>query len=439
VSLEKEVQRTKAYNCVECGICTASCPVSRVNPDFSPRLMVEKLLLGPQDEILADRELWSCLTCRTCSVRCPSQVDYNEFMRAARVAAREAGFEGVDTHAGVLRSIMELHSKGVRPHAANWLACEGTQTAGASAAGAGGDTALKTVKKGEDFYFVGCLPYFDVIFTNIELKSTPIARSAVRLMNRAGIVPVVSEAERCCGHDFYWSGNYEGFLKLAQYNVQMIKDSGAKRVIFACPEGYHTFSEVYPLHVGKLPFEVAFLADVLLAEAKAGKLNFGRPQSLPGEEPVKVTIQDPCRMGRMMGKTEDVRELLRMVPGVELVEMPRNRKDAVCCGSSEWVSCVLCNKQIQLERLCEAQTAGASVLVTACPKCRIHLTCAQYDKDTKLDIEIRDLFTLLEEASGQGPSAGEHPAAGHGPATGEGRAPGKDPAGGGTAGGATAG
>jgi len=429
VSLEREVQRTKAHNCVECGICTASCPVSRVNRDFSPRLMVEKLLLGPQDEILADRELWSCLTCRTCSVRCPSQVDYNEFMRAARVAAREAGFEGVDTHAGVLRSIMELHAKGFRPRGASWLdggdgtgrVGTGTDSLRAGAAGptgtvvsggaAGGESAvgsaettLKTAKKGDDFYFVGCLPYFDVVFTNIELRSTPIARSAVRLMNRAGLVPVVSDVERCCGHDFYWSGNHEGFLKLAQHNVQLIRESGAKRLILACPEGYHTFSEVYPAHIGKLDFEVAYLADVLLAEARSGKLNFRRPASFSGDDNVKVTLQDPCRMGRMMGRTEEVRELLRMIPGVELVEMPRNRRDAVCCGSSEWVSCTLCNKQIQLERLVEAQDAGASILVTLCPKCRIHLTCALYDKDSKLDIEIRDFFTLLDEAAGEKPA-----------------------------------
>jgi Fe-S oxidoreductase len=368
--------------------------------------MVEKLLLGPEAEILADAELWSCLTCRTCSVRCPSQVDYNECTRAARIAARQAGFEGVDTHAGVLRSIMELHSKGYRPRAANWLDGENVPGAPASGAeGAGAETKLKTTKKGADFYFAGCLPYFDVIFTNIELKSTPIARSAVRLMNRAGLVPVVSDAERCCGHDFYWSGNQEGFLKLARYNIQLIRESGAKRVIFVCPEGYHTFGQVYPMHLGKLDFEVAYLADVLLAEARGGRLTFQRPVSFPADGNVKVTIQDPCRMGRMMGKTEEARELLRMIPGVELVEMPRNRKDSVCCGSSEWISCVLCNKQIQLERLTEAQDAGASVFVTLCPKCRIHLTCAQYDKDGKLDVEIRDFFTLLEEATVRGRSS----------------------------------
>jgi Fe-S oxidoreductase len=333
-------------------------------------------------------------------------------MRAARVEAREAGFEGVDTHAGVLRSIMELHAGGFRPAATGWL-----------------DPGLRTCAKGDDFYFVGCLPYFDVVFRNIELKSTPIARSVVRLMNLVGITPVVSENERCCGHDFYWSGNHDGFEKLAKYNLKLISDSGAKRVIFACPEGYHTFSKVYPSVFGELGFEVVHVIDVLLEKVKKGELKLHapsvrnsegaartddkRPASTGGErprdadgeqrvgsggEPVRVTFQDPCRMGRMMGRTEGMRELIRLIPGVELVEMPRNRADAVCCGSSEWVSCMLCNKQIQLERLAEAQDTGASVLVTACPKCRIHLTCARFDKDTKLDIEIRDIVSLVLDA-----------------------------------------
>jgi heterodisulfide reductase subunit D len=389
VSLERQVKQTKAYNCVECGICTASCPVSRVNPDFSPRLMVEKLLLGSTEEILADRELWSCLTCLTCSVRCPSQVDFNEFTRAARVLAREAGFEGVDTHAGVLRSIMELHAKGFKPDGTRWL-----------------DKRLKTSARGDDFYFVVCLPYFDVIFRNIEVASTRIARTAVKLMNLAGITPVVSKDERCCGHDFYWSGNYEGFKRLAEYNVELIRAAKAKRVIFTCPEGYHTFSEIYPAHVGKLGFEVAYLPDVLLDEVRKGKLQLKRPAGLSGQEPVRVTFQDPCRIGRMMGKTEETRELLGLIPGVELVEMPRNRADAVCCGSSEWVSCTMCNKEIQLDRLTEAQGTGASMLVTACPKCRIHFNCALYDKDRELDINIEDLTSLLLQAVNGKPGKG---------------------------------
>jgi len=389
-----------------------------VNPDFSPRIMVERLLLGPQDDILSDRELWSCLTCKTCSVRCPAQVDYNEFMRAARVEAREAGCEGVDSHAGVLRSIMELHAKGFKPAGTTWL-----------------DEHLLTSKKGDDFYFVGCLPYFDVIFRNIELTSTPIAKSAVRLMNLAGITPVVSDNERCCGHDFYWSGNYDGFERLARYNARLISDSGAKRVIFTCPEGYYMFSKVYPSVLGKLKFDVVHITDVLLEKVKKGALALHLPSGSAGGQsevsgnapgssgsgstssgdgsthsgggsissggaPLKVTFQDPCRMGRMMGKTEEARELLRLLPGIELVEMSRIRADAVCCGSSEWVTCTLCNKEIQIGRLAEAKRTGATVLVTACPKCRIHLTCAQYDRDKELGIEIKDIVSVVLGAAG---------------------------------------
>ncbi|MCX5801412.1 MAG: (Fe-S)-binding protein [Candidatus Eisenbacteria bacterium] len=387
--LERKIAETKAYNCVECGICTGSCPVSRVNPNFSPRLMVEKLLLGPQDEILADKELWSCLTCKTCSVRCPAQVDYNEFMRAARVAARQEGFEGVDTHAGVLRSIMELHAKGFRPKSTRWL-----------------DASLRTCTRGDDFYFVGCLPYFDVVFKNIELESTPVARSAVRLMNLVGITPVVSENERCCGHDLYWSGNHDDFVRLAKYNLKLISGSGAKRVIFTCPEGYYTFSKLYPEALGKLKFDVLHVTDILLEKVKKGGLVLHAPRSgaertsESGAEPLKVTLQDPCRMGRMMGRTEEMRELLALIPGVELIEMPRNRANAVCCGSSAWITCTLCNKQIQLDRLAEAKETGASTLITACPKCRIHLTCAQYDKDRELNIGIRDIVSLVLDAAG---------------------------------------
>ena len=46
MSVEDIVQKTKAYYCLDCGICTGSCPVSRVNPRFSPRLVVEKALVG---------------------------------------------------------------------------------------------------------------------------------------------------------------------------------------------------------------------------------------------------------------------------------------------------------------------------------------------------------------------------------------------------------
>jgi heterodisulfide reductase subunit C len=53
--------------------------------------MVEKALLGLGDELLKDRELWSCLTCSRCFERCPSSIDFPEFMRLLREQAMKLG------------------------------------------------------------------------------------------------------------------------------------------------------------------------------------------------------------------------------------------------------------------------------------------------------------------------------------------------------------
>ena len=96
-----------------------------------------------------------------------------------------------------------------------------------------------------------------------------------------------------------------------------------------------------------------------------------------------------------------------MGDGLELVEMADNREKSLCCGASPWVYCGLVNKQIQKERLAQAAGTGADILVTACPKCQIHLKCAQKNAENNdvCQIEIRDLFDMaaqslsLQEAS----------------------------------------
>ena len=107
MSLRPEVDRTKAYLCLECGICTGSCPVSRYHPAYSPRMTVEKALLLGEDEIVCDSEMWSCLTCGTCDQRCPSTVDFTGFMRALRGKARDRGEDGVCTHAETLLASLD--------------------------------------------------------------------------------------------------------------------------------------------------------------------------------------------------------------------------------------------------------------------------------------------------------------------------------------------
>ncbi len=125
------------------------------------------------------------------------------------------------------------------------------------------------------------------------------------------------------------------------------------------------------------------------------------PQVQDGPE-VTVTFQDPCRLGRHMGIYDAPRTILEAMPGVTLADMPRSRARAICCGVGNWMNCTSFTKQLQATRLKEAAGTGASVLVTACPKCEIHFTCALNDSILKdeVGLEITDLMALAASRLG---------------------------------------
>lgn len=368
------IQRTRAYLCLDCGKCTGSCPLARVDLDYSPRRIVERVVFGEAEAVLADPHLWSCMTCGLCSARCPSNVDFNRFIIEMRAEAFRAGERGIYAHNGILQEVMRIQTMNVQQDRTRWVSDD-----------------MQTSDKGEYFYFVGCLPFFDVIFAELEVRALDIARNAVRLMNHAGIVPIVSDKERCCGADLLLAGDVDSFQKLAQLNVETIRASGATKVVFTCAECYNAFKNEYPAYTGQHPFEMLHLTELLAGEIGSGNLTF---EPLPGI----VTYHDPCRMGRYLKVYEPPRTVIRSVPDLELVEMEDNRERAMCCGSTAWVNCSGCSKLIQREKLRQARETGAPVMLTTCPKCQIHLTCASRDLDADQAIEIEDVITWVGRA-----------------------------------------
>jgi Fe-S oxidoreductase len=255
------------------------------------------------------------------------------------------------------------------------------------------DKSLKTATESDVLYFVGCHPYFDVLFSDLGVRTVDTAKGAVKLLNKLGIVPALMPNERCCGHDLLWAGDREHFLKLAEHNIREISKTGAKQVVTTCPEGYKTLKFEYPRYFGNMDFEVVHIS-LLLAEAVADdKLKFRRTNK-------KVTYHDPCRLGRFADIYDEPRSIIGAIPGLELVEMPHNRVSALCCGTQAWMNCGTVNKQIQAERLREASATGADILLTSCPKCQIHLKCALHDGKLaeELGIEIEDITSLAAKA-----------------------------------------
>jgi len=370
------IQRTRAYLCLDCGKCTGACPLARVDLDYSPRRIVERVVFGDPVAAVADPQLWACMTCGLCSTRCPSGVDFSRFIIDMRAEAFQAGERGAYTHDGILHEIMRLQATGNRQERTGWI----------------GDD-LRVSGSGEVLYFVGCLPYFDILFSDLDVQPLEIARSAVRLLNRAGIAPIVSNDERCCGADLLLAGDVASFRKLAELNVAMIAAAGAKKVVFTCAECYNAFKHDYPSLVGPLPFETMHLTELLAEQIEAGTLSF---EPLPGQ----VTYHDPCRLGRYLKVYDPPRAVLAAVPELELAEMEDNRERAACCGSPAWINCGGYAKQVQREKLRQARDTGARVMLTTCPKCQIHLRCAARDLDDEQAVEVTDLIRWIGQAIG---------------------------------------
>ena len=111
-----------------------------------------------------------------------------------------------------------------------------------------------------------------------------------------------------------------------------------------------------------------------------------------------MTFQDPCYLGRHEGVYQEPRDVLAAIEGVELVEMPRNRKNAWCCGSGGGVQDVFVDysQWIATERLKEVQEVQAEMIVTSCPGCKNSL----WGPARANRVEILDLAEIVDRAIG---------------------------------------
>ncbi len=387
--INQAMKETQTFACLECGKCTANCPIARFNGGYSPRRLIGKALAGRQGALLSDNSLWSCLACGMCETRCPVDVhfcDYLQWVRAQALPLRQS--QPVCTHGGVFHSLMRLMTKPqLNQNRLDWVTDD-----------------LQIADEGDTLLFVGCLPYFDVYFKELGVDTLAIARSAVKIFNRVGVTPALLKNERCCGHDLLWMGDETNYRQLVEHNLAAIAASGAKKIITTCAECYRTLKLDYPRQFGKQTWSVQHISEFIAEKVAAGELKFAdreRVDDEPSRERERVvTYQDPCRLGRHVGVYEEPRRVLQEIPKLRLVEMERSRERALCCGTSAWINCDLTSKKIQATRLTSAKATGAETLVTSCPKCYIHFKCALQDKSLaeRAGVEIQDLSVIAANA-----------------------------------------
>lgn len=211
------------------------------------------------------------------------------------------------------------------------------------------------------------------------------------------------------------------FTKYAENNIEAWTNAGVKTVVTSCSDCYHTFKHLYSEAGSK--FEVVHMVEFIDRLIKEGKIKFGKPIN------TRVTYHDPCHLGRQgepyvpwkgvekkirgqlviyeppkpryngaQGVYEPPRDVLRAIPGLELVEMERIREYAWCCGAgggvidaypdfSSWTAG---------ERIEEAKSTGAEAIVSACPWCERNFLDAIRAKD--IEMKVFDVIELVQQA-----------------------------------------
>lgn len=370
--LQSVINDTGVRLCLDCGKCTVVCPVTRYDAEFNPRRIVQEVLRlngrGPVSDTI-----WSCISCNMCIERCNYNVEFTDFIRFLRYKALEEGAEIKYSHGGAPQTIMHIMAhRETRQDRLNWLPED-----------------IKIAKQSDTAFFVGCAPYFDVLFSDLGVSTIEGTKGALRLLNRAQIPFTLIPNERCCGRDLLLTGDIDGFLALARANMHEFGKRGIKNIITSCPEGYYTLKIDYPKFLEDWDITVVHITELIAQVIETGELTLGKLEQ-------KVTYHDPCTLGRYSRIFDQPRSILASMEGIEVAEMSDNREKSLCCGASPWAHCGTVNAQIQKERLAQAGATGADILITACPKCQIHLKCAQKNAASNdiCQIEIQDICDL---------------------------------------------
>lgn len=415
------------YACVECGRCTNMCPASGTGKTLSPMHLITKLrdhltekgaavtartpwmpsqlfantranqlafagvggevtsgstafipidavsLIG---DVITEEEIWACTTCRNCEDQCPV---LNEHVDKV-----------VD-----LRRYLVLTEGKVKPEANRTFQNIERQS---NPWGINRNDRIKwreespelhvpTVKENPEFeylLFVGSMGSFDN-------RSVKITKSLVRILNEADVnFAILGNEEKNSGDTPRRMGNEMLFQQLAMENIETFQKYNVKKIVTIDPHAFNTFKNEYPeFGLEAEVYHHTELLEQLLAEGRI----------VPTKEvKERITYHDSCYLGRYNNIYDIPRNILKQLPGVEIIEMTRSREDAMCCGAGGglmWLEETE-GTRINVARAEQALEVNPTMIGSACPYCLTMMEDGVKAKEA--EVAALDLVEILEKS-----------------------------------------
>lgn len=351
------------------------------------------------DELL--KILYECSLCGTCDTGCKRNLDLEIelTLEALRVKAVKDGAGPMPAHKKVAANIAKTHNRFGSKHEdrKKWL-----------------PAGVKVAAKADVLYFPGC---------SASYRHQEIAQATAKILSNTKTPFTMLADEWCCGNVVYSVGMIDEARELAKRNIKAIKATGAKTVLVSCAECLRTIKVDYPkmlnMNTSDLGFEVIHLVEYVDRMIQKGSLKLTNTVDL------KLHYHDSCSLSRQSepwvswkgerglwgvvtpnlerrrgtnGIMELPRNILKSIPGVQLIEGIRKRENAWCCGAgrgareafpdfSQWTA---------NEKLIEMKEIGAEAVAATCPYCKDSFVGAAAVADEKL--KVLDFSEIIAQA-----------------------------------------
>lgn len=406
-SLDQIPDGKRVHMCIQCGTCSGICPFGRWL-NFTPRKVIAALRAEEFDEVLQSEAVWMCVSCYACADICPQDVPTTAMMVRLKEELMMTGNVPPELHLALQNSRRYGNPMGESPKKrAEWAEKL--------------DPPLKIL--GKDKRSADVLWYVGD-FASYHPQGREGAKALVKVFRALNIdFGILGPDEVSDGDSQRMAGETGLFEWLAIRNGAQFGKYKFNQIVTTDPHAYNAIKNAYPTLDIKYPVRhyTEFLHERLPQLKKLLKY----------EVQATVAYHDPCYLGRVNGIYDEPRELLKAIPGVQLIELSHTRDNSLCCGGggggmwldgfqwekskarlSEWrMREVVASKPIEdymsvIGTLITGRHKAAEdlnttpILAVACPYEKPRFTDAAKTVSNAQDVRVMDIAELLARSIG---------------------------------------
>lgn len=369
--------------CTKCAACFGACPACTDEnfPGPTHLSMLYRFIADSRDQGLEERlnvyrdGVWLCTSCSSCDLVCPKNIKPSELVLEARKLLTEKGLPPKMAKDALLSLMNKYNPWNFPSKERNEFLREV------------GVKFLEGRAEAGTLLFACCTSTYDP-------RCTEAVKSTVQALKRGGVeLTTLGSDEWCCGDPALRLGEAGLFEYLVEHNAPLFKKFNTTDVVTLSPHCYNAFKNEE--NYSDLGLNFKHHTQVLAELIDEGRLKFTKGLK------VRVTYHDPCFLGKINKVYEEPRKILESIPGIELVEMKRNKENSFCCGGGGgrlWSEeSVPHGEKPSIHRVREAIELEVDLIATACPFCLMMLSDAVKTMNLEEKLRVRDVGTLVNE------------------------------------------